>query len=340
MTKIIELVTIVLSSTVFASIVNMIYVNRKNKYDKLVENVTNQRSNWRSNIKEIASKLNKFEFEDKKQLNEILHQLQMNINSNGYLQRHIYEKDGHIWNAIEYLKLAKNRKEFNRWKEVLLLEIDFLLKEDWERSKREIYGKVFNAWNVLGIIAIAIIHAILYITVSDEKDWTILVAEVVCLAGSSFFIPGELAISIFKKDKYHRDKTIRRLWKTRKFYKVWKVMKMFFCIFTMTLIYVFVYFVELARLQENTMYNENYEFVVTEPNSFLENKIYEEFEDRKQQLQKDGIENNNNNNTLSYEYLIISMRQLGVCYVLFVMIYILIFSFRMINIDRMISWLG
>lgn len=310
-----EFIITVICSTSFATVLNVIFTNRKNKYDKTVENVTNQRGPWRDKIKNISTALKKYKYSDEKkeELEDLLHQLELNINSLGYLSRHLYEKDGHIWNEIEAIKAAKNEQEFQRKKEVLLMELDFLLKEDWEKSKREIYGKVFNAWNMVCVLLIAIVHAIIYFMVCGEDDILRYIFESLFLAGYSFFIPSMMLATTFEKKKHRREKSVKKILYTKKKEKTWKIRDSISSILIILLFCFLLYIIELASLQSNLIYNSDSEIVFEEPKGVLEKNLYEKF-DQKKLLNDSSEELESYNEKLPKKYLELSMKELGIWY--------------------------
>jgi len=323
--NIVEFLITVLCSTSFATILNLVFTNRKNKYDKTVENVTNQRAPWRDKIKNISTELKKYRFSDEKkeELEGLLHQLELNINSLGYLSRHLYEKDGHIWNEIEAIKMSKNEQEFQRKKEVLLMELDFLLKEDWEKSKSEIYGKVFNAWNIVCVLFIAIGHAFLYFIVCGETEILRYILESLFLAGYSFFIPSTLLAATFEKRKHRREKSVKKILYTKKKEKTWKLRDSVSSILLIFVFWFFIYVIELSSLQSNLVYNFENEITLEEPKGVLEKKLYEEIEQEKLLCNPSEEDLNSYNEKIQKTYLELSMKGLGAWYGVYSFIYFL-----------------
>lgn len=121
-----------------------------------MENVIQERSKWRSKIREISDSI---QIEDIPKLRKALQQLKVNINAYGligdanYGEKEVEQirRDLHIWkivyrieDTLEYLdnknSKGKDRKErqLKEECEVLVTYLSFLLKFDWERAKSEI----------------------------------------------------------------------------------------------------------------------------------------------------------------------------------------------------------
>lgn len=308
-----ELIIAVLSSSVMGAIVAALFNNRRNKYDKAIENITSQRTGWREKIKGIAEQIQNEEYSvwNRKSLDSLLCQLEMNINSYGYLNRHITDKDGHIWSEIEALRLADNVNEYNKRKRILLLELDFLLKEDWERSKKEVKGKLFNTRNVLIVLFFIVLHGIFYFGVCGQENIPLLIFEGLMIGVYSFLIPSELIARDFNKVRYRREKNVKQLLRMRIKNTFWKVGDIFFCAVLIIVIYALVYTLMLAELSENITYNVQNEVVISEQNAngYLEKIIYEKYEKEKLDIVlTENVEENNSE--LSALYLKVATREL------------------------------
>lgn len=128
---------LILSSAVVVAVINMIIQNKNNK----LQYITNERSNWRKELKEISVKLQQAEMPE--QMESSLLELKNRINSYGQhfgeyppVEKMDFLKDEHIWRIID--DIEKGMGNFEKNKKKLLECIGLLLKFDWERAKKEV----------------------------------------------------------------------------------------------------------------------------------------------------------------------------------------------------------
>lgn len=134
-----EILVIVLSSSVIAGIIANLFGLIQNRKKNSLEYITEERKKWRNSIKEISEAIQQMQYESN-ECSTLLVKLQLNINAYGRYNKYNYKQDSHIWQTIDRLKSAKNKKEFEKNKELLLFYISLMLKSDWERSKKEVKG--------------------------------------------------------------------------------------------------------------------------------------------------------------------------------------------------------
>lgn len=148
----------VLTSAVVVAIIEAVVKQKSNKLDY----ITGERSKWREKLKKIALEI---EGADMDNIHKTLTELKVNVNyygnvdANGVeLEKIDFFRDEHIWmeiNKIEECCEKKNKKEFKECKKKLIDYIGFLLKFDWERSKKEIKVDVsFMVTILLNVICI------------------------------------------------------------------------------------------------------------------------------------------------------------------------------------------
>lgn len=132
-----DFLEIILSSAVVVAVINMIMQNKNNK----LQYITNERSNWRRELKEISVKLQKAK--SPKKMACSLQELKNRINSYGQhfgeyptITKMDFLKDEHIWKMID--DIEKRKGNFQKNKRKLLNYIELLLKFDWERTKKEV----------------------------------------------------------------------------------------------------------------------------------------------------------------------------------------------------------
>lgn len=137
-----QLLKDILASTLLVAIIGAMMSLKNTK----VNFITNQRTEWRKEIKRIILKI------EKSQLNEIsgaLTELKFYLNYYGNIdvediqeEKMDFFKDEQIWKCIYKIEKCCDQNDsedrFIRLKKELIDYIGFLLKFDWERSKREI----------------------------------------------------------------------------------------------------------------------------------------------------------------------------------------------------------
>lgn len=133
----------ILSSTVIVAVmsgfVSYIIARRQGN----LQYITGERKEWRDKIREIAHIVDGASYE--KTL-VILNELKLRINAFGNNAVQIsYSSDAHIWELIKDLENKKPSKQELTMKQRQLIEyISLLLKYDWERSKREVKGNIYE----------------------------------------------------------------------------------------------------------------------------------------------------------------------------------------------------
>lgn len=133
---------IFLGSTVMSSLVNVIFSHLTNRKNDTLSHITNERKVWREKIRDLATKIQDCEYQgtNEKNISKYLVQLKVNINPYGKGKISDFEHDSHIWMEISELEKVTDADNFQKHKELLVEYLSFMLKEDWERSKREIKG--------------------------------------------------------------------------------------------------------------------------------------------------------------------------------------------------------
>lgn len=109
--------------------------------------ITQERKEWRDSIRVIATE---WEICTYKKRNSVLVQLKTRINAYG-MRGDDKVQDAHIWNMIAKLETC-SKKEFDGLKNELILYLSALLKYDWERSKKEVYGNMIKFVSLLFLI--------------------------------------------------------------------------------------------------------------------------------------------------------------------------------------------
>lgn len=136
------IIGIILGSTVVSSVIVALFNLITNRKNSTLAHITTEREKWREKIRKISEDIEKTKFQGKKEknINRSLVQLEVNINPYGKSMVNDFARDSHIWEEIENIRRVKNKEEFKRHKELLIYYLSLMLKEDWERSKREVKG--------------------------------------------------------------------------------------------------------------------------------------------------------------------------------------------------------
>jgi len=137
-----ELLIIVLSSTVLATVITCFFNYLVNSKNHISDNIVGERKLWREAMRSISKELN--DAMDIDAVRIVIAKIKVNINAYGYRNTNNYMQDGHIWKVIEKFE---NEEKFDnnlllKYKNVLTNMISALLKYDWERSKGEIRGNL------------------------------------------------------------------------------------------------------------------------------------------------------------------------------------------------------
>lgn len=110
--------------------------------------ITQERKEWREAIRRIAEELERCPYEKRK---HVLVQLKTRINAYGLDTEDVLE-DAHIWKQIRKIETC-DQAEYDELKDQLIIYLSLLLKYDWERSKKEVYG---NPLQLVGYVMSAI----------------------------------------------------------------------------------------------------------------------------------------------------------------------------------------
>ena len=135
--------TDILGSALLATLLSGIITYMMTRCQESLQYITAERKEWREKIREIAEGLNGALYEDTK---KALTKLKARINAYGSQgKRKKYEKDSHIWELIEEIEKGEPEKEkLQKMQSQMIRYISFLLKYDWERTKKEVKGNGFT----------------------------------------------------------------------------------------------------------------------------------------------------------------------------------------------------
>ena len=154
----------ILGSSAFGVVVTLVFNWMQNRRTASLNYITDERKKWREKIRTISAQIERCDFQgtDELRIEQYLVQLQMNINPYGSVYKennsYYYKRDAYLWDAIDEIKNAPNKELFDKNKELLLRYLSFMLKMDWERSKKEV--KNFSTMKILWILTVVFCTAI------------------------------------------------------------------------------------------------------------------------------------------------------------------------------------
>lgn len=153
-----NLLTLVGSGGIVAVFSSLMAYFTARKKDTL-QYITGERKEWREKMRELAASLHGASYSETL---EILTNLKVRINAYGMHTKlaSIFD-DSHIWKLIEELESKEwKRKELKKKQKQLIDYISLLLKYDWERSKNEVKGNIYNVVSVILFVTTSIWFAI------------------------------------------------------------------------------------------------------------------------------------------------------------------------------------
>jgi len=154
-------------AAIFSGLVSYIISRRQGS----LQYITGERKEWREKIREIAYKLDGASYKDTL---KILTELKVRINAFGNNKVLVkYSDDAHIWKIINELENEKPSKEVLAMKQKQLIEyLSLLLKFDWERSKKEVKGNIYDIASLLMFLCTGVYFAVSIFICNQNADIT------------------------------------------------------------------------------------------------------------------------------------------------------------------------
>ena len=115
--------------------------------------ITQERKEWRESIRTIVEELERCPYDKRKQ---VLTKLKTRINTYGFCGENESE-DSHIWKQIYIIEKCE-QNDYENCREKLILFLGLLLKDDWEKAKKEVNGEPAR-----GIIAICLVLEVAFL---------------------------------------------------------------------------------------------------------------------------------------------------------------------------------
>ena len=147
----------VLASSLIATIITVLFQYITNKKSDNLKYITNERSQWRKELRSIAEEVQNA---NQQNIKSALVKLRMRINAYGISNPNDYLRDGHLWLVMTAMGEEDSIEEFELHKELLITFISLLLKQDWERAKEEVKGNIIDV--LLVIIYLGLIGYLTY----------------------------------------------------------------------------------------------------------------------------------------------------------------------------------
>lgn len=144
----------ILSSAVLAGLIVYFQTNRDNK----LKYITEERKNWRERIKKLISELISLlknydsDKNDKKEIDRILVELRLNLNP-------LDREDIKIIQTLDEIEISLEKLD-NKKLNILVEQVQFLLKFEWEKAKNEAKNKNLALEIGIGIIILLNVYLI------------------------------------------------------------------------------------------------------------------------------------------------------------------------------------
>ncbi len=172
MDKIIALLGTSTISVIITAIFNWVQNRKRNSLNYIADERKKRKKVFQEIIMGIKQSV--YKGTGKENIEQYLDKLEMNINPYGKHKKWNYAKDGHIWEVIGEIRNAKDEKNFEQKKELLINYLYLTKKADWEQVKKEVKGYSTTIIYVVLIGIILILYAILYLVVFKLDDIRVL----------------------------------------------------------------------------------------------------------------------------------------------------------------------
>lgn len=164
---------VILGSAVVAALISGFVAIYNSKREKDLHYITDDRRQWRSEIREITEGLIGSTYEDT--INSMV-KIKVRINAFGMNKmKKTYLYDAHIWELMDEIEHSNMSDKDIEKKQAQMVEyLSLLLKYDWERTKKEVKGHVVSA-----------------------VSWLLVILASTCCVGTVFMYYGQESIQVF-----------------------------------------------------------------------------------------------------------------------------------------------
>lgn len=175
-----------LGSAVIAAICSGLVSYSISRRQGNLQYITGERKEWREKIREIATRLHRADY--KKTL-KILTELKVRINAfgnNGVSSS--FMDDAHIWELINDIEEKESKPEILKLQQEILIQyLSLLLKNDWERSKKEVMGDIYKLCTRICYIVSACVATFPYFLLKGVRQEFGYINAFVILIGTIIF---------------------------------------------------------------------------------------------------------------------------------------------------------
>lgn len=224
---------IILTSTVISSIISTFFSFLQNRKNANLQHITNERKEWRKEIRDIAEEINSKNMDD---INNTIAKLKVRLNPYGYWGDD-YTSDSHIWKVIFELENPQSA-EFEINKLLLIDYLSLLLKDDWERSKLEIKGDRFNSFKIALYFLMSLLFSYNYFYTWNMNKELNYFFSMFLICSCILIVPSVGYGSVYRKDNNRYLKNIKEFNKEFKI-KLLKRIIPYFIILLFDLVYIF-----------------------------------------------------------------------------------------------------
>ena len=146
-TQTLEIIVAVIGSSVIAALISSIVSLHTSAKQASLEYITKERSRWREEIRNIAVEIEECKTSRRGDVGKVMTKLKVRINARGLEPGATDKSDKYLWTRIETIEGIYGRKgeqhliDWDKLEEELdglIDDLSRLLKDDWERSKKEV----------------------------------------------------------------------------------------------------------------------------------------------------------------------------------------------------------
>lgn len=215
----IQLITIIMSSTVISALISATLTFIQNRKNSNLQHITLERKEWREQLRSISEEIWIADIEN---IDKILVKLKVRINAYGFLEADNVFQDAHLWHIIKTTKVSTeiSPKVFEKCKDLLIDSVSLLLKYDWDRTKWEVRGNVFSILEKISLfLFVSVFEGFMFLRLGFNRIESVLASLILLVLLSNLYIK----MYDVKKDFYVKDIEV----KTNKIIKESKKMDWF-----------------------------------------------------------------------------------------------------------------
>ena len=201
-------------SVIITAVFNWMQNRKRNSLDYIAEERKKRKKVFREVITGVKQSVYKGSGEEN--IDQYLDRLEMNINPYGKNKRWNYAKDGHIWEAIFEIRNAQDEKIYEQKKELLINYLYLMVKDDWDKVKKEVKGYSNTIIFIILMGIILILYAIIYIVIFKLDDIRVLVLMLVFNCFPLFFVKCVVIDEVDKIENSNRSVALDSIFKMKR----------------------------------------------------------------------------------------------------------------------------